>query len=439
MVYRRKGRRSFFVAVPTRSGWIKRSTGTSDRATAKAIHRMVEELGPQGARAWDLLDAVADSRLSLGELFDAYRSNGLDSLRSRMADVDLAGYVDGWVLWLGDRVRPDTAEHYLAHVRTLVMEGMPFYRSQLTKGAVSSWLANRAALVQKRRPSVRKSKRKQDPAPRPVSGSTKLKYLAAIRSFVTFLVDRGVLSADPTIGLARPKAAPPRCLFHELPDVVRLVEGSPQPWRALYALAYGAGIEQGALLGLVEPDFDLTRNAVRTRGTKAHARDRIAYVADWAWPHVADWLAKLTPGERVFRSIDRWQVQEHHRGRQRALGLALLRFHDARHHWAVENLRAGVPVELVSRQLGHADGVMVLRVYGRFIPHDVEWGHWREQLAARQKEKLARHGTQGGTPPSANTAPRNEESPASPRDDEASGSSWGRIRTADPGIMSAVL
>ncbi|HTS88289.1 MAG TPA: tyrosine-type recombinase/integrase [Gemmatimonadales bacterium] len=89
-------------------------------------------------------------------------------------------------------------------------------------------------------------------------------------------------------------------------------------------------------------------------------------------------------------------MQDHHRERQRALGLPILRFHDARHHWATESLRAGVPVELVARQLGHVDGTMVLPVYGRFIPHDVEWNHWREQLAARQAAELKRRGVSGG-------------------------------------------
>ncbi len=289
---------------------------------------------------------------------------------------------------------------------------------------------------------MRKRKGKPDPAPRPVSGSTKLKYLAAVRSFVRYLLDLALLEADPTLGLTRPKAAPPRCELHGLADVIRLVEGSPQPYRALYALAYGAGIEQGALLELVEGNFDVGRKAVRARGTKAHTRDRVAYVAEWAWPHVSEWLEQLLPGERVFRGLDRWQVREHHSERQRALGLPLLRFHDARHHWAVENLRAGVPIELVSRQLGHADGLMVLRVYGRFIPRDVEWGHWRAQLSERQRAELegaARPGVISGAEVAGVETGEETRKPATPSECELSENSWGRIRTADPGIMSAVL
>ena len=38
-----------------------------------------------------------------------------------------------------------------------------------------------------------------------------------------------------------PLAALPRCTFLELPDMLRLVEGSAKPYRAISALAYGAG------------------------------------------------------------------------------------------------------------------------------------------------------------------------------------------------------
>ena len=151
MVYRRRGRPTYYLKLPTRTGWIQRSTGTSDRATAKAIERMLVDLGPKGTRAWDLLDDVAADRLTLGELYDAWKADDLAGLRARRVDVDLVGEVAGWQGWLRDRVARDTAERYLAHLRTLMPEGRPFYRSALTGPVVARWLATRTALVQKRR------------------------------------------------------------------------------------------------------------------------------------------------------------------------------------------------------------------------------------------------------------------------------------------------
>ncbi len=127
MVYRRKHRKTLDVAVPTRTGWIKRSTGTTDRATARAMERMLTQLGPSGSRAWDLLDLVLAKRLSLGALFDAYRNDDLEGLRARLTDVDLAEYIPSWEAWLTDRVKPTTADHYCAHLRTLIPDGQPFW------------------------------------------------------------------------------------------------------------------------------------------------------------------------------------------------------------------------------------------------------------------------------------------------------------------------
>lgn len=69
-------------------------------------------------------------------------------------------------------------------------------------------------------------------------------------------------------------------------DVRRVVDGADQPYRALFALLYGAGIEISAALGCVEGDVDAPRREVRACGTKAHYRDRTVQVAKWAWPYV---------------------------------------------------------------------------------------------------------------------------------------------------------
>ncbi len=247
------------------------------------------------------------------------------------------------------------------------------------------------------------------------------------------------MTTNPLRDLQAPPPGPPRCQFLELPDVVRLIEGSEKPYTAIFALAYGAGIEISAILAGTETDVDYAARALRARGTKAWNRDRLAYVADWAWPFIERHFATLLPGERIFRGIDRWKASDYHRERLRALGLHQLRLHDSRHHWAVENLRAGVPVQLVARQLGHRDATMVLKVYGRFIPHDVEWTYWRGRLAERQVSKLGGRGAASGAASRPEPQNSHENSPATTWDREASKDSRGGTRTRDPGIMSAVL
>src|SRR5215471_4380067 len=139
MVYHPDGIDAWYVAVPTSTGRVKRSTGTTHRGTAKAIERMLVELGPRGLRAFDLLDRVAANTLPLGILFDAYRHNDLSGLRVRLNDVDLCEHVAGWKAWLADRVKPDTSAHYLVQLRTLIPEGKPFPRSAFTAPAIARW------------------------------------------------------------------------------------------------------------------------------------------------------------------------------------------------------------------------------------------------------------------------------------------------------------
>ena len=70
------------------------------------------------------------------------------------------------------------------------------------------------------------------------------------------------------------------------PVVARIVDGARSPFRALFALLNGAGVEISAAHTCVESDVDPRRREVRARGTKAHTRARVVRVAEWAWPYV---------------------------------------------------------------------------------------------------------------------------------------------------------
>jgi Phage integrase family len=141
------------------------------------------------------------------------------------------------------------------------------------------------------------------------------------------------------------------------------------------------------------------------------------------------------PGERLFRGIHRWAAGDAHRQRLHALGLLDYRLHDSRHHWAVRMVRAGMPLELVARQLGHRDVVMVAKVYGRFVPNHQERDRWEHAAAALDIEKWGQMGTVAGT-----SAPATEASEVANINDVSDfENSRGGTRTRDPGIMSAVL
>jgi integrase len=62
---------------------------------------------------------------------------------------------------------------------------------------------------------------------------------------------------------------------------------------------------------------------------------------------------------------------------------------DQRHTYAVRAIRAGTPAEIVARQLGHANAVLVLKVYGRFAPTQRERDHWERMATEMDKQRTA--------------------------------------------------
>ncbi len=458
MVYRREGRHVWFVAVPTvNGGRVKRSTGTLHRATALAMERMIEVLGPRGRREWDLLALLVGNRLSVAELYDAYGANDLAGLRQRLDDVDLGAHVAGWRAWAVDRVGATSVDRYEAHLRTLVADGVPYPRSRFTAPEIARWLGARHALTQKRRPTARTAERRQkedergakEPTPkvpRPIGSATRRKYLAAVSSFGKYLKEIGVVERNPARDVDAPPPSRPRVVEIALADVMRIVEHARPPYRALFALLYGSGIEVSTALRLTESDVDAPRREVRARGTKTHSRDRIVRIAEWAWPHFVKHLNTLTPGARLFRldteSIDRWDVGTVHRETLRALELPHHRVHDARHFYAIRAVRVGTPYELVARQLGHVDVAMVAKVYGRFAPRSDERDRW-ERIAAEQdaRELTSRNTNRGAMGTVLGTSAQGTKNTEAANPLEGSGfvDSRGGTRTHDPGIMSAVL
>jgi integrase len=359
--HRPKSRTIWRVKVPTRHGWVDRSTGSRDKSIAKAMDRMLEDLGPRGKRSWDLLDRVADSTLTLGRLYDAWRLADLDTLRAELADVDLGPFIPRWQDYLVGRVSDGERDRYLHHVRGLAgVEGTPFPRSSVTSSRLEAWLTGL-----------------------PVGPSTQRKYHAALSSFLTYCraVHR-LFDRDPMADLAPPPANAPRVEYYDLPEVRRILGASPEPWQSLYALLYGTAIEVTTALDLRRRDVDLQAREIRARGTKAHNRDRIASIASWSLPWITRLVADKLPDAPLFPKMDRWRANKKHAAVAKELELRVLRVHDARHHWAVRQLRAGVPIELVSRQLGHANAVMALRIYGRFIPTTADRHAWDAKVEA---------------------------------------------------------
>jgi integrase len=91
-------------------------------------------------------------------------------------------------------------------------------------------------------------------------------------------------------------------------------------------------------------------------------------VAAWSWPYIEHHIRGLHPNAPLFPSLDRWTARDAHADACKSLGFLNYRQHDQRHSYAVRQARAGTSAELIAHQLGHSNAVMVLKIYGRFLP-----------------------------------------------------------------------
>jgi integrase len=179
--------------------------------------------------------------------------------------------------------------------------------------------------------------------------------------------------------------------FYELDVVERIVAAQPTAERrALMALLYGTAIDLSTALGLSRADVNPATKEIRAAGTKAHTRDRVCRVADWAWPIIWEHIRDRLPVARLFRDdLTRWTVSDWHRETVTSLKLPQYPLRNARDHWAVYRLRAGAPVALVQTQLGHGSPMLTLTKYGRFMPSPADRNRWEAEAARVEAERRA--------------------------------------------------
>lgn len=387
------GRTIHRVKVPRRSGKsFECSTGTRDPNTARKMEAMVAELGAKDLRAWDILDAVTSKRIKLPTLWDWWVEDRRDltKIRARLADVDLALSIPAWQRAVLLGAGTDTAAHYEHAVRSLCVQDT-LLRSTLTTARIREWLGTRTK-------TVGQGKEQQEIA---VSTGTARKYHVALSSFLDYCRSIGVVERDLMADVPTPAAGAPRDRHLETPDVIGLANAMAEPFKTLTALMAGTGIEVSVSLGLRVSDVDVSNTEIRARGTKTRAigpwRDRMCKVATWAWPYIEAAIAGKSRTARLFPDVDRWAVADATTDACAKLEIRDYTPRDHRHTFAVRAIRAGTPIEIVSRQLGHKDGVLALRVYGRYVPRQEEREKWEKIAAAQDEVAKAKHATPSGS------------------------------------------
>lgn len=136
--------------------------------------------------------------------------------------------------------------------------------------------------------------------------------------------------------------------------------------RGLIVILWRAGLRISEALNLAEGDLDPDRGALLVRRGKGGKR-RESGMDDWGWEHLRPWIelrARMPLGQLfcVINGPTRGRPWSGSAARDQLRRLAVAagvrrRFapHQLRHAHAVEMARENVPLNVIQRQLGHAD------------------------------------------------------------------------------------
>lgn len=334
--------------VPLAVGRKQRSTGTNDRALFRQYKAAIAWLASDRVRAWDVLQALCDKRVSWDDLLALHAAGvaSLGPLRQRLADVALAPLLDGFVAaWLADGRRVRTLENYRREIGAFLAT-YPM-RSHFTAANVQAHLRGLT-----------------------ISPGSRRKHLYAIRAFERYLCETHVLAA-PTLGNVRPpKKNPPR-LRYESPAIDAKVTAATAPrYRAAVALIHATGADVSSVLLMRGRDLDLSRMLCHIPGTKTAKRYRHDIpIEPWAAPFLAE-LRTVLPDGLLFPGLNRHKLAGAHQRATAAAQVSDYTLRDARHTIAVLMRRQGRSFEAIAARLGNSVWQCVT-VYGAFTADDL--------------------------------------------------------------------
>lgn len=349
MPFRSKGRsvwKTRFYLPDDRGG--SHTCGTSDYATACAIEEMIRTL--KRRLQWKALELVVLKRTTLADLYVAYESNALPPFIQRFEQLDLSPILGEW----------DGHPKYKTQIRKFIPEGKRFGAEQFTKRNISLFLKG---LVGKRGKKAY-----------PISGSTRIRYRAALSVFANYLVEIEAIPHNPVRDVAAAKPNAPRIVWLERGQAQALIGALSGAQRACEALMAACGVEWQVITRLRRRDIDLEACTVHAQGGKTPWRNRVVRpTEEWAWEIFAEYARDFTDNALIFEGLRHSAALRTHKRIGKSLGLPVTTLHDWRHSYAVWSLKAGYSAQVIAHQLGHRDSYLVLTRYGRHVPDALDY------------------------------------------------------------------
>ena len=345
----------------------RRSLGTTDSKTASMVCSFLDWC--VGSHQQWLLDEMNEGRVAVIDAYTAYVELRLpafiDAIKGSVSDPDLEPFVAKWVLEMARLRSPSarTRRAYLAQVRTLFVAGEPLLRSGLDKKRIRAWLAS-------------------------LDVSQPNRHRAALSVFCEYLILEDVLKHSPVAAIPPIRENAPRSRHLSMDEAARLVGAMESPiHRALQTFILCTAADVRSALAITHGDIHRVERTAHVHGTKRLSRDRVCHVYDrWEplWDaHVEPFLKENAglPRARVF-VVEYTHAREVFSRAASAVGLSDYTMKDHRHTWAVQAFRDRIAIHAISGQLGHANPVMALKVYGKYDATAADFRRVSPQLQA---------------------------------------------------------
>lgn len=159
-------------------------------------------------------------------------------------------------------------------------------------------------------------------------------------------------------------------------EIRALIESAHTPHiRLALILLLGTAARVGAVLDLTWDRVDLERGVINLRRDDVQTRKGRAIVPMNASTRAALQTAREAALSDYVVEYAGGQVKSIRKGVYNAVdrsGIGHVTIHELRHTAAVHMLGAGIPIEKVAQVLGHSNVSVTYRVYGRFLPQQMQ-------------------------------------------------------------------
>ncbi len=233
--------------------------------------------------------------------------------------------------------------------------------------------------------------------------TTVARKVAAIRSFFSFLESEGVISGNPTEGLASPrvgkmlpKAISPNEVDELLEQPCKRSTPEARRDRAMLELLYATGMRVTELVSLDLANLNLDPENAYVKCCGKGAKERVIPIHEQAAEAVQQYLEEARPalvrnknekalfvnrrGERLTRQ-GFWLILK---GYARAANLREdVTPHTLRHSFATHMLRGGMPLRHVQEMLGHAN-ISTTQVYTHLTTEHVRRAYDKSHPRAKE-------------------------------------------------------